>query len=55
MRVKELENKSIPCLVSLLELIEDEKFYYDMVVSAIFGMEGVLPNQIRHFFETPQK
>ena len=32
MRVKDLENESIPCLVLLLELIEDEKFYYAMVV-----------------------
>jgi len=32
MRVKDLENESIPCLVSLFELIENEKFYYAMVV-----------------------
>ena len=46
MRIKDLENESIPCLVSLLELIKDEKFYYTMVVYAIFGMEGVISNQI---------
>ena len=55
MRVKDLENESIPFPVSSLELIEDEKFYDAMVVQAIFAMEGVLPNQIRHFFETLQK
>ena len=32
MRVKDLENESIPCMVLPLELIEDEKFYYAMVV-----------------------
>ena len=32
MRVEDLKNESIPCLVSLLELIEDEKFCYAMVV-----------------------
>ena len=32
MRVKDLENESIPCLVSFFKLIEDEKFYYAMVV-----------------------
>ena len=28
MRVKDLENESIPYMVSFLELIEDDKFYY---------------------------
>ena len=32
MRVKDLENESIPCLVSFFKLIEDEKFCDDMVV-----------------------
>ena len=31
------------------------KFYDAIVVQDVFGMEGVLLNQIRQFFETPQK
>ena len=32
MSIKDLKNESIPCLVLSLELIEDERFYYAIVV-----------------------